>query len=247
MFLARSLVLAVAAVAIAMPAVAQPDFTFIEGSPDHGDLPRPFNVGDLDLEDQVAYFMSPDLPEPQEGDIEFQVDVALSTADYHSMMGIVAPSRRGDVRGGGGDPTREPGSEVVGSIRCFVSPHNPHIGRTGTVKAKASGSCTYSPHWPKPQPAQRVVRWTLHMKLDHVRFWTVAYQTHIRKGWNPQWHQNMGPYQSPGGTQVDSYRCVNGVYHNKIFIVFSVPPPFFTTTPVVNNRQRPGIITACPD
>lgn len=251
MAISRSLMLALLASVLALaPAIAQPDFTFIEGSPDHGQLPRPFNLGDLDLEDQVAYFISPDLPEAQEGDIAFQIDIALSAEDYNSMMGFPSNSYDTSVQGGGDNDrigTREPGSEVVGSIDCFVSPHNPHIGRTGTVKAKASGFCTYNPYWPKPQPAQRLVQWTLHMKLDHGRFSTVAYQTHIRKGWNPQWLQNMGPHQSPGGTQIDSYRCVNGTYLNKIMVVFSVPPPFFTTTPIVNQRQRPGYITACPD
>lgn len=244
----RSLTLAaLTAIVLTTSAAAQEDFTFIAGSPDYGELPRPFNVGDLSLEDQVAYFMSPDLPEPLEGDIEFEVDIAVTTEDYNAMLGIESYSGT-DIQGGGDNGgLREPGSEVVGSISCFVRPHYPHIGRTGTVKAKASGRCDYRPIWSKPQPRQRLVKWTLHMKLDHHRFWTVAYQTHIQRGWHPVWYQNMGPVGSAGGTQVDSYRCVNGTYLNKIFIVFSVPPPFFTTTPVVNDTQAPGYITGCPD
>lgn len=68
------------------PVVAQPDLSFIEGSTDRGRLPQSFDLGDPGLENQVAYFLSPDLSELQDGDIVLGIDVALATEDDNSMM-----------------------------------------------------------------------------------------------------------------------------------------------------------------
>ena len=68
------------------PVVAQPDLSLLEGSTDHGRLPQPFDLGDPGLEVQVAYFLSPDLSELQDGDIVLGIDVAVATEDDNSMM-----------------------------------------------------------------------------------------------------------------------------------------------------------------
>lgn len=68
------------------PVVAQPDLSFIEGSTDRERLPQSFDLGDSGLENQVAYFLSSDRSELQDGDIVLGIDVALATEDDNSMM-----------------------------------------------------------------------------------------------------------------------------------------------------------------
>lgn len=117
------------------PVVAQPDLSFIEGSTDRGRLPQSFDLGDPGLENQVAYFLSPDLSELQDGDIVLGIDVALATEDDNSMMAaeVSRPASlagretaaRNDVRpssapvagsAGGNDPPRvrnEPSEDLL--------------------------------------------------------------------------------------------------------------------------------------
>ncbi len=78
-------------------------------------------------------------------------------------------------------------SVSVGSYSCNIQAHNPHKGRfSGTVKAKASGTCEFVPNWSDWPPNPWSTLWILRMRLISTSG-VVGYSSHWKLGWEVEW------------------------------------------------------------
>lgn len=172
--------------------------------------------------------------------------VTISTASYAAQYGISEESAMTME-----DP-ETPGEIIVGTIDCNIQAHNPHIGNSsGTVKAKASGDCTFTPTGKATPPPESQTTWRLRMLLLRLLpgedfLGTVAASgTFPKTGFMVRWFQDYG---ENGGTQVDSLSCINARYINAVVVNLEVPEGWnVRPTSVVGGSATPRIrIAGCP-
>lgn len=201
-------------------------------------VPPPFNPGDLDPEMQTAHFLSTikNLDDIPEGKLTLEVPVELTREAYEQMTGLPAEEDSSGLMG----TSAAARVRVVGYVKCSLQAHSPHIGRdSGTVKAKSSGSCRYTPVPGRRQPER--IDWYLHMALVQGYYWRVWMARHYRDGYYPVWEQD----NAFGGTQVDSFRCENGGYTNVSGIYIVVPWGYTTSSSRLKSRSRAAAVTGC--
>ena len=198
-------------------------------------IPQAFNPTTLDAQTLDAYFL--DLA-TQNGSAFAQlapsssVPVTISAEAYASMAGTSEPASGANTA-----------SEIiVGYVRCNIRAHNPHKSRdSGTVKAKASGSCSFTPSGQGIPPPPQVMFWTLRMALLLDGRGTMGIARYSQRGWNPEWHEDRPRGR---GTQVDSNKCINGNNHNFVLVLLQVPAPY-TAPAIVGAAYRNARVTEC--
>ncbi len=156
----------------------------------------------------------------------------------------VATGNSGPIEGVSQAQRGDPWGQVVGSVDCSASVHNPHKSRdSGTVKVKAEGTCEFTPapHLGFNQyPSQDQLTFTMHIYLTggiasgSARF--------PKNGYLVRWAQNAW-----GGTQVDTGRCRNGYYSASMFVLVTVSGGFYVTgDPVLARDYKTAYVSTCP-